>query len=191
MTHSRDMFTFFYTWVLLQVVSNQLCRARLLKNHNSSVTKNGAKISLEFLCIRRQIQFSGTFLCAILKTVWEASNFQQRCFRMHSHRKSIITLRLYISRKFWIYKIANEFVMLRRTIFFWNHVVFPWPKKTIRRILETHGAYLIFVTGFGSPLMLVLVTMVAMMVMVHYLRFWTMLTTFLFLGIFFFSCYWK
>ena len=24
MTHSRDMFTFFYTWVLLQVVSNQL-----------------------------------------------------------------------------------------------------------------------------------------------------------------------
>ena len=33
------------------------------------------------------------------------------------------------------------------------------------------NAYLIFVTGFGSPLMLVLVTMVAMMVMVHYLRF--------------------
>ena len=135
MTHSRDMFTFFYTWVLLQVVSNQLCRARLLKNHNSSVTKNGAKISLEFLCIRRQIQFSGTFLCAILKTVWKASNFQQRCFRMHSHRKSIITLRLYISRKFWIYKIANEFVMLYAAEIFWSKTMW-WFFHDQKRPLE-------------------------------------------------------
>ena len=47
-------------------------------------------------------------------------------------------------------------------VFFYDH------KRCIRTIF-LENAYLIFVTGFGSPLMLVLVTMVTMMV--HYLRF--------------------
>ena len=48
-------------------------------------------------------------------------------------------------------------------VFFYDH------KRCIRTIFFWENAYLIFVTGFGSPLMLVLVTMVTMMV--HYLRF--------------------
>ena len=85
---------------------------------------------------------------------------------MHSHRKSIITLISYFTfqeNEFWIDKMVWNFLRIKHVVFFYDH------KRCIRTIFFLENAYLIFVTGFGSPLMLVLVTMVTMMV--HYLRF--------------------
>ena len=97
MTHSRDMFTFFYTWVLLQVESNQLSSS---PTQESRVFKCDQKRYKNFFGIFMKSSsnpiFSNIPLCNF-ETVWKASNFQ-RCF-MHSQRKSIITLSS-TSRKF-------------------------------------------------------------------------------------------
>ena len=196
------MFTFFYTWVLLQIdpllwLSNQLSSYSYLQRCNSL-----SPTPLKNLLFKCDQNFSLEFLCGRLSCIREfKSNFQQHSFGanfqkpfgkspkrclMHSYRKSIITLISYFTfqeNEFWIDKMVWNFLRIKHVVFFYDH------KRCIRTIFFWKMLTLFLSLVLGLLWCWFLLLWLRWWCIIYVLR--TMLTTFLFLGIFFSFFSWK